>query len=331
MFSIIELVKCLKNEELVYIQTPDYPEHPALCSAYALQYFFSHFQIKAELVYEGEIRGNSLIRVLDDLDIDILHIDEYEMRAEDKIIIVGGCKGNKNVTDLVGDEVAEIDYHELPPTLKTPFYDIRPEIGSCSTIIYSYFEEQKIPIPKDIATALMLGINIDTSMLTGKVHPLDLQAYSGLFLQCDISFVHSILRNFIKLDDLQYYDYGIANMKIKGEYSYCHFAEGCDPHLLGVLADFFLSLREINFVVVSAQNRNLVHFTVRNEVRRWNASQIIRTVLEGLGVGGGNNFLGGGMIYDASMYFKEEEIYSRLQKALEEYDLEKKPSLALDL
>ena len=123
--TISELIDFLKTEKRVYIQPHNFPDHDAIASAFGLQYIFKQFDIPSQIVYGGLLQRGSLIKLIKDLEIDIEHVDDCKMVESDKVIIVDGCKGNKNVTDLIGDEVAIIDHHMFKEVEDVEFTDIR--------------------------------------------------------------------------------------------------------------------------------------------------------------------------------------------------------------
>lgn len=308
MSQIQRLISSINTEHTLFIQTHNFPDHDAVASAFALKQFFLNFHIKSNLVYEGEIQRDSLKNMIKSLKIDIRDSKEYELSADDKIIIVDGCKHNKNVTDLIGDEIAVIDHHNVDSPDDVPFCDIRSDYGACSSIIYSYYEESGIEIPHTVATALMIGINMDTALLTRDVSAHDVSAYSNLYSLADMRMVNTILRNYIQVKDLKFYKDAINNLKIRKNFAFCYFQDGCNQNLLGILGDFVLSLKEVDFVVLCAENKRKINFSVRNENADWNAAAFIERVLEGIGFGGGHTDMAGGIITNLSL-FNENKIY----------------------
>lgn len=315
MKNIIDLVNTLKGERHIYIQTHNYPDHDAVASAFALQEFFAHYGIASRLTYDGDIQRDSLNDMIDSLGIEIRNIRDYDMNSEDKIVIVDGCKGNKNVTDLIGDEVAVIDHHQVDRAEDVPFNDIRPGLGACSTLIYNYYSDNNITVSQHAASAMLIGINMDTSLLTRGVSENDISAYSSLYTLSDIRLVNTILRNYIQLKDLKFYKEAIDRVSIKDNVAYCYFPEGCNQNMLGILGDFFLALSEVDFVILLARNGDKINFSLRNEDSRWNCSRIIQLALDGAGFGGGHADMAGGIINDLSL-FDEKRIYDRFMKLL---------------
>lgn len=315
MKNVIDLTNLLKKEKYIFIQTHNYPDHDSVASAFALQEYFNNYGIKSYLTYDGDIQRDSLSVMIDSLKIDIKSINKYDMKKEDKIVIVDGCKGNKNVTDLIGDEVAVIDHHQVEKAEDVPFHDIRSSFGACSSIIFKYFYENKFTIPQNIASALLIGINMDTALLTRGVSEEDIFAYSSLYPLSDVRLVNSILRNYIQQKDLTFYKHAIEKVIIKDSIAFCYFPEGCNQNMLGILGDFFLALKEVDFVILTAKNSNKINFSLRSENSKWNCNQIIQEVLKGIGFGGGHSDMAGGIINDISL-FNEKEIYENFMALL---------------
>ncbi len=308
MKIIDDIVNHVKGEDYIYIQTHNFPDHDAVASAFGLQYLLNQLGVNSHIIYEGEIQRDSLVQMIEQLDIDITHNNSHHLEEEHKIVIVDGCKGNKNVTDLIGDEIAVIDHHEVTSPEDVKFSDIRPEYGACSTVIYTYYRELDVSVPRDVATAFMIGINMDTALLTRGVNEEDIRAYADLYELSDIRLQNTILRNYIQTKDLAFYRYAIDNVKIDRDVAFCFFEKGCNQNLLGILGDFFLALEEVDFVILCALNNTVVNFSIRSEREEWNASLVIQDVLKGTGFGGGHSDMAGGVIKDASR-FNESELY----------------------
>ncbi len=302
MSFITDLIERVQDEEYIFIQPHNFPDHDAVASAYALQTLFRSYNITSYLVYEGEIQRDSLKELIKQLKIDIRQISEYTMDDQHKIIVVDGCKGNKNVTDLIGDEIAVIDHHEVVSPDDVPVSDIRPSYGACSTIVYSYFEELGIDISQNAANALIVGIDMDTALFTRDAAQEDVTAYANLYPYADIRLVNSILRNYIQIKDLGFYKEAIENVSIFKSFAFCYFPEGCNQNLLGILGDFLLALQEVDFVALAANNKGRINLSLRNEREEWNAAAIIQDVLSGIGFGGGHADMAGGIIKDFESY-----------------------------
>lgn len=308
-----ELITLLKRESAtLYIQTHDFPDHDAISTAFGLQKLLEKAGIFAQIVYEGELTRDSLVRMIRECGIIAVPADEVRFHEDDRVIVVDGCTGNKNVTDIVGREIAVIDHHRIVSEPVSEFADIRSNYGACATIIYEYYLEAGVAISKEIATALMIGLNIDTALLTRGAIQNDVDAYASLFKVADVPLVYSILLNNIEMDDLRYYDYALHNAKIDGRTAFCYYPDGCSQNLLGILGDFYLSLKEIDLTVFCAKNGNSVNFSVRSERKENPASVLVAKLLDGIGYGGGHAHMAGGLVPDAAK-FEETTIYDKMK------------------
>lgn len=309
MQKVKKLIKTLKNRKRIFIQTHNYPDHDAVASAFALHYLLKSFKIDSNIIFHGDILRDSLQKMIDVLRIPIRPHYKYELSDDDTIVIVDANKKNKNVATLKGEIVAVIDHHPGTEHEDLEFCDIRSDYGACASIIFSYFAELMLEPGRDVATALHAGIIFDTHQFTRNVNPLDIETVAMLYHVSDIKFVNSLVRNSIKLDDFRQYRYLLDKIRVKGNFAYCHFPDGCNKDLLAILADYILSAEEVKFVVLSAQSTEGISFCVRSELSNIPANAAIQKLLAGVGSGGGHFDMAGGRIpdvknFDADTIFK---------------------------
>jgi len=297
--NFIDLLKSVPN---IFIQTHDFPDHDAVASAFGLQALLASYGVASRLAYSGVIQRDSLRQMIERLGIEIRHAGYYQDACAASIITVDGVAGNRNIKNLDGKVIAVVDHHETKAPRGLMYCDIKPRLGSCSTLIFQYFEKLKVRVPDAVATALLIGIGIDTASLTRGAISHDVIAYFRLMKNADNEFANYTLRNNIQKKDLDFFKFGIEKVRIEGEFAFCYFPEGCNQNLMGIIANFFLSLNEVYFVVLCAMNDAKISFSVRSEKREWNAAAIIQKALEGIGFGGGHHDMAGGIISDAALF-----------------------------
>ena len=317
MSRIEELCGYLRDGPPVAIQTHDHPDHDAVASAFGLQALLGGRGVPARLVYEGGISRDSLYRLVETLGIPLEHGAEAKLEPGGRIVVVDGCRGSGHVADLPGEVVASIDHHETATCRRVRFEDFRPDYGACSTIIYTYFRELRVQPPPRVATALLAGLLVDTALMTRRVGPEDLSAYSSLYGLADVHFVNSLMRNKLQTKDLSFYRSVLESVRIQDGFAFHCFREPCHPNLLAIISDFLLTLREVRFVLLCAHNSEVVHLAARSEEREWNAAAILKALVAGDGVGGGHAEMAGGVIPNP-VDFSEEEMFRRLSWLLEE-------------
>ncbi len=303
-----KLISLLSSEKSVFIQTHDFPDPDAIAASFGLHHFLKEKGIDSRIIYEGELQTNPVESMVKDLGISMDKADEANVGAGDKIIIIDGCPGNENVTVLQGNVVGVIDHHQGKKPVDLPFVDVRSEYGSCSTIVYSYIQESGTRLTSQVATALAVGIHVDTNSFRRRTHHNDVEAFSFLFDEIDQGLFTSILRNNINLKELLTYEKTFTNIRIDQKFAFYYYPESCTRNLLGMLSDFFLSIEEVEFVVLCAQSENKILFSVRSGNPDWNAGFIIRKTLEGIGAGGGHKDMAGGVLNNRDL-FDEEKSY----------------------
>ncbi len=320
MNDILNLIRCAGSYKKIYIQTHNFPDHDALAAASGFQNLLAAFGLNSQIIYGGDITRSSLINMIKKFNIDARDIDTLDYEPDAAVIMVDGCRGNKNMKELKNaDLIAVIDHHDTSRIEGIKHIDIRPHYGSCSTIIYTYFDFLGIEISRETATALMIGLCVDTAILMRNIVEDDVRAYFNLFSKADNGFVQSMVRNYIETKDLAYYKYAIENIKIEGEIAFCFLENGCSQNLLGIMADFFLALDEITFVILCADNGGRIIFSLRSENENLNAAIIIQALLEGRGFGGGHHNMAGGVMnqnekFDAvSFYIHFKDVLSRFK------------------
>ena len=296
MTQFEELIKII-GDESVYIQTHNYPDQDALASAYGLKYLLEAKGIESTICYKGQVDKLNTIAMMEDLNITTVRIDEEDKMDEtSKIIIVDGQKGNANVEDFIGDEVACIDHHKLQETDMYQFFDIRSDVGACSSIIASYFIENNIEMPVSVATALLYGIKMDTNNLSRGVSDLDIDMFYMLFKKADRECIRKFDCCSLQMDDLKAYSAAIDNLRVFGNVGIVNIGKDCGEAILGTMSDFIMSLDEVTFSVVYSYRAGGIKFSVRNEEIGLDGASIIRECLKGYGGGGGHATMAAGFI-----------------------------------
>ncbi len=241
------------------------------------------------------------------LDIPTVKPHQLLLKPNDKIIVVDGCTGEKNVADLPGLEVGVIDHHQVKAPEFVWYSDIRPDYGSTATIMVEYFNHFSIDIPKKIATALLVGLTFDTASFTRAVSTADIRALLQLQSKADMQLVNRICRNQLEFHELKLFDALLATMKREKNCAFAVLPDGCPKNMLGVLGDFLLGVDEIDLVVLSARSREKTFLSLRSECSKNNVANIVRSALNnsGVGFGGGHAHMAGGIINE--MYQLSDE------------------------
>ena len=297
MTKLDKLVELLKNApDEVFIQPHNVPDPDAIAASFGLQYLLKIRGIDAQIVYENEIEKANSSKMLELFNIKLSLASEVAtLGEEDWTVLVDVQKGNSNVIDLVTDEVAVIDHHEYMGHNGYKLEDVRPEVGACSTIITQYYIENKIEIPRNVATALLYGIFMDTDNLTRGVSELDINMFYQLYSISDINLITELKGNQISREDLQDYAKAFKTVEVYGEIGFLYLDNGNDS-LLGASSDIVITIAGVNIVVAYSPRAEGYKFSTRSINKEIKANSLVRYILEGRGFGGGHDSMAGGFL-----------------------------------
>lgn len=291
-----ELINLLKGKKIL-IQTHNFPDPDAIATAFSLQYFLKQYSIESKIVYGGKIDNNNTKRMLEMFEIDIINSTDFIQYDEyPYVVTVDGQKNNSNFMDIPGEEIACIDHHDWRTDYEYDFVDHK-EYGACSTIITEYFIETGIRLPKNIATALLYGLKMDTFSFSRGVTSEDIKAFGFLHPISDIQQIRILENSAVELADLRAYGVAFQNMVVYDKIGFSHINFDCPDSLIAMVSDFILSLSAVEIAVIYADRRGGYKFSVRSEIEGLNAGNLISDALEGYGNGGGHPTMAGGIIF----------------------------------
>jgi nanoRNase/pAp phosphatase (c-di-AMP/oligoRNAs hydrolase) len=293
--KLVDLLKDAPDE--VFIQPHNVPDPDAIASSLALYYLLAFRGIqKLGIVYDQEIEKANSLRMVELFDVPIIRAkDALTLGTEDWAVLVDVQKGSSNVTDLPTDEVAVIDHHEYQPDSGCRFEDVRPEVGSCSAIMADYFFENGIEPPRNVATALLYGIYMDTDDLTRGSSSLDIDMFYRLYPLSDISLIVELRGNEISVEDLALYAEAFKTVEIYDEIGFLRL-ESANDSLLGAAGDIVVSVAGVNIAVAYARRPTGIKISARSITPKAHANDLVRCLVEGVGTGGGHDHMAGGFI-----------------------------------
>ncbi|POQ98970.1 exopolyphosphatase [Alkalispirochaeta sphaeroplastigenens] len=310
------LLEVLDRDRPVVVQAHDFPDHDAVATAFALAELLERHRFVVRLCYGGTLQSQSLHDAIQELEIDIASIGDSDIPGDSQIIVVDGFAGNSNMAGVPGTLAAVIDHHPPPWPPEVLHADIRSGYGACSTILFEYYRDAAVPMSDRVATALLLGIMMDTAFMTRGVSEMDLDAFDVLFRQGDWRLAARLLKNSLSLSDLAAFRQAIDGCIVARDFAFIALPGSYSPEVMALVADFFLGLREIHFVVVVSGDRDMHRLSVRSESMGLPCDVVIHRALEGVGSGGGHMHMGGGAI-PLDLYPGDEGLRKRFIAAIE--------------
>lgn len=304
------LINVIKGHR-VFIQTHNYPDQDAIASAYGLQILLEEFGIVTVICHHGSIDRTATANMVSEFGIKMSADEDLkDMTERDYIITVDSQKGNSNILDLIGNEVACIDHHPVFCDLSDYiFKDIRI-VGSCSTIIADYYRQNNIEMPGNVATALLYGLKCDTRDFTRGVTQLDVDIYGYLFPKSNLQLIRHFQSGEIQYDELDAFSDSLRNIDIFNGIAFAYLNFNCADSFMATVSDFILDIDAVYFAVIYTRRPGGFKFSVRSEFDELDAGQIISEALRDVGSGGGHKSMAGGFadeskILDISIDFNQ--------------------------
>lgn len=292
---ITNLISKLDLSKEIIIQTHDYPDPDAIAAAFGLQYLLKCKDIKSKICHFGYSERYTTTRLKEALKIEMINLDNGNCVNDCNIILIDTQRNNSNTGDIVGDEVACIDHH--PDNGEEYLYkDVRSDVGACSSIITQYFLDEGIPISEEVATALVYGIKMDTLDFNRGASKFDLEMYRHLHGLENKKIIDDICRDKYMLDDIKILADALSSITLKDDVGFINVGYNCPEPLIASIADFTLSIVEVNFAVTYSEKEDIIKFSIRSQLDRLDAGKIANKALKGIGSGGGHKAMAGGLI-----------------------------------
>jgi len=283
----------------ILLQTHDYPDIDAVASAWAFAELLRRRGFSVALGYRGEIRSRSLMRLIAEMG---MTIDAAPSGVEQaQVIVVDGSPTNGNVELFPGGLLGIVDHHRVVDKPDAPFIDIRPDASACATIMLSYWAEAGEELPRDLATALLAGLQSDTDFLSRRASSEDFDAYVSLFKSGDWDRASRIVRSVLNLEELDLIRRALGDAEVRDSLFYTTLPGPCGQEVLAVLAEFVLRAEELAAAVVVETSEGGVHLSARSKASALSAFDLVRRALRGIGSGGGHSHAAGGVV-PASAY-----------------------------
>jgi nanoRNase/pAp phosphatase (c-di-AMP/oligoRNAs hydrolase) len=173
--------------------------------------------------------------------------------------------------------------------------DIRPSYGATATILTEYLRAAGVELNPKLATALLYGIKSDTQLLGRETSQRDMNSFAYLHASYSPALLRRIERPALPIDGLR---------ALGRALSQCEVREGIHLLVLGrvredvipQVADMALQAEGAEWAVAAGIVGSDLVFSVRNVGYVRAAGDVVRAVVEGLGVGGGHRSMAKGII-----------------------------------
>jgi nanoRNase/pAp phosphatase (c-di-AMP/oligoRNAs hydrolase) len=279
-----ELLKVFNSKDKVLITICADPD--SLASAMALKRLLWRKVKAVTISHFNEIQRFDNLTMIRLLKIPLVKPQGLRVSDFTKTVLVDGQPNHSESFAALNYDVV-IDHHPLSQQLQASFVDIRPQYGATATIMTEYLRTAKLRPSKSLATALLFAIRVDTGNFESGVTEEDIKAFRYLFPHSNMNLLRKIEMADMGTEDLKYFRRALESKEIIKGKIFSHLGQVESPDNLVLVADFFMRLNEIAWVVVSGVYRKTLVVVIRNDGFRKDAGTWANSAFGRLGSAGG--------------------------------------------
>jgi nanoRNase/pAp phosphatase (c-di-AMP/oligoRNAs hydrolase) len=283
----------------VVLATHVNPDPDALASMLGLEALINHrLPGKAvTLTVDGMIARAENQAMVDLLHIPLVRIEQVPIDSSTALVMVDSQPHTGRRASEAAMPHVVLDHHETPGMLDgVKFRDIRPQLGATSTIVTGYLLEQELAVSRRLATALLYGIESETSGYPREACPQDDGALVWLFPRADKDLLAQIRNPKLPQSYFATFQCALANAFLYKDVIICWCGAVPQPDIVAELADFFIRFDQVTWSVCIGRFEKMLRLSVRVSRTGEHSGEMLRTVVDGLGMAGGHDKRAGGAI-----------------------------------
>jgi len=316
---VVAVQSLLGSRERVGILLQPDPDPDGIASGFALRALLGRKKSTAPLISFGAVErpeNRALVRALG-LELRTLTPDELDEFDGLALVDVQPNVFGEDPPARVRSVDVVIDHHPERTGYDAVMRDIRTHYGATATIMTEYMRAAGLEMGPKLATGLLYGIKSDTQVLGRETSSHDVNAFAYLHALHSPALLRRVERPALPVDGLKALGRALARARVE---------HGVHIVVLGRVredvipqaADFALQAEGAEWAVAAGTVGGNVVFSVRNVGYVRAAGEVVRAVVEGLGVGGGHRSMAKGIIPLKAF----REVYggtdhTRIQDALE--------------
>ncbi len=284
------------REKIGILLQPD-PDPDGIACGMALRALLGRKSPKAPLISFGEVQRPENLAMIQALGLDVRTVTPEELDEFDGIALVDvqpSVFGDSPPARVRSVDIV-IDHHPERSGYDAVLKDIRPSYGATATILTEYIRASDMELRPRLATALVYGIKTDTQLLGRETSRHDMAAFAFLHAHHSPALLRRIERPALPAAGLRALGRGLADSRVE---------DGVHLLVLGrvredvipQVADLALQAEGAEWSIAAGIVGSDLVFSVRNVGYVRAAGEVVRAVVEGLGVGGGHRSMAKGII-----------------------------------
>ncbi len=284
------------REKVGILLQPD-PDPDGIACGQALRAVLGRKRPTSPLISFGSVRRPENVAMVRGLGLEVQTVTPDELDEFDALALVDvqPTVFGENPPARVRSVDVVIDHHPERSGYDAAFRDIRSSYGATATILTEYIRASEMELRQNLATALLYGIKSDTQLLGRETSQHDLNAFAYLHAHHSPALLRRIERPALPTAGLRALGRALSRTSVE-DGIYLLVLGRVDEEVIPQVADLGLQAEGAEWAIAAGIVRSDLVFSVRNVGYVRAAGDVVRAVVEGLGVGGGHRSMAKGII-----------------------------------
>jgi len=279
----------------------DNPDPDAIASAVGLVEIAESVGVPADAYYFGDITHQENRALVNLLDLSLYPADAESFDPTNYGTIALVDHAQPGVNDSLPPETPVgivVDHHppRMPIDETDRYVDIRPDIGSTSTIITEYFRRLGLVPEQAPSTALLYGIPTDTKRFTREVSEADFEAAAVLSATANEDDLDRIESPSVTPSVVETLATAIQRRDVRDSSLATCVGRITDRDALAQAADDLLNMEGITTVLVYGYTDDMIYVSGRTRGASIDLGEILREALDRIGSAGGHANMAGAQL-----------------------------------
>ncbi len=292
-----------KCDEVAVLMHPN-PDPDAMASALAAAALAESVDTDATIQYAGQIRHpeNRAFETVLECEFDRI-VTDIDLAA-DHVVLVDHNEP-RGFAGAEGIEPHAVVDHHPGDGVGRAFTDVRPDRGSCASIFTEYLRDQGYDtrtddrrLPARLATALLYGIQSDTTSFTRGCTPAEFDAAAYLFPAADADSLDRIANPQVDGETLDVKATAIQRREVDGSFLVSHVGRVDNTDALPTAVEELVRLEGVTAAVVTGERNGTLHASGRSRDDRVHMGKALDAAFGSFpeASAGGHARMGGGQI-----------------------------------
>jgi nanoRNase/pAp phosphatase (c-di-AMP/oligoRNAs hydrolase) len=289
------------GEGPLLILTHDSPDPDALASGNAMGFLCEQaWEIPCELAYTGLVaraENRTMLHLLTPKWRRVEDLSDLSRFSGVALVDTQPAAGNNRLPEGIIPQIVIDHHHPVREGLgRVAYADVRPDLGSTTTMLFQYLEAADITPNADLATAMFYGLQTDTKGLARGATIADELAYIQLLAWLDREKLIQVEQAGLPREYFQAISDGLQATRLYGSAVIAFLGAMHRPDRAAEMADILIRLEHAKAVLCLGTHDETLYLSLRTQPPGKDAGLLVQHIVTASGKAGGHGAMAGGQV-----------------------------------